>query len=243
MEVDTLAHSVFLQNRTQFESSESKGVLRVIRKNAGLPKGRNLYGNGVIIVPDRNNYLNFVYGRPNSLRKGSVTFNLISFKNSYSTGSTNLLYEGNNVRLKLQSLSNRMSKFPNKVVDRNLIQILCKPEFLKMVYGAYARKININLDSCNLTPELKSDIISGHLFKTISDDIKSESFHFYRSDPHPSHRMGPGVIWKPANISNSKASMRKHLTNKLLTKELLKNKIVLEAVKLFLVIVFYSPPV
>lgn len=265
MEVGTLAHSVFLQNRTQFESSGSKGVLRVIRKTVGLPKGRNLYGNGVTIVPVRNNLLNFVYGRPNSLRKGSVTFNLICFQNSYSTGSTNLFYKENNVRLKLQSLSYRMSKYPNEVVDRNLIQILCKPEFLRMFY----QKMNINLGSSNLAPGLKSEIISGQFFKTIGDDIKNESFQFYRSQPHPGQCRGPrtmGLRFVPSKISNSKASAcanaargeKMHLTNKPLTlsgglglkggsatqrsaEEFLKNKIVLEAVKLILEIVFYYP--
>lgn len=282
MEVATLAHSVFLQNRTQFESSGSKGVLRVIRKTAGLPKGRNLYGNGVTIVPERINYLKFEYGRLNSLRKGSVTFNLICFKNSYSTGSTNLLYKENSVRLKLQSLSDRMSKFPNEVVDRNLIQILCKPEFLIMVY----KKLNINLSSCNLAPELKSDIISGQFFKTIGDDIKKESFQFYRSQPHPGlgGRVNQGVPEGPGHCDvharpgwgwggvpsprpprekdsyskNSRhAGQRMHLKFEPLTlappfevynrdglpeeaEGLLKNKIVLEAVKLFLKIVFYS---
>lgn len=275
MEVDILAHSVFSQNRTQFESSGSKGVLRVIRKNAGLPKGRNLYGNGVTIVPERINYLKFEYGRLNSLRKGSVTFNLICFKNSYSTGSTNLLYKENNVRLKLQSLSDRMSKFPNEVVDRNLIQILCKPEFLIMVY----KKLNINLGSCNLAPELKSDIISGQLFKTIGDDIKNESFQFYRSHHHPGlggrvstgsvktesqgvpegpgHRDEQEKYSYPKNLRPT--GQRMHLNLEPLTlaptikvyskgdpfgregaEGLLKNKIVLEAVKLILKIVFYS---
>ena len=232
VEVDTLAHSVFFLifnilkinkdlNRSQFESSKSKGVLRVIRKNAGLPKGKNIYGNGVTIVPVRNNYLNFVYGRPNSLRKGSVTFNLICFKKFYSTGSTNLLYKENNVILKLQSLSVRTSKFPNDVVDRNLIQILCKPEFLTMVY----KNLNINLGSCSLAPGLESHIISGQLFKTIGEDIKKESFQFMRMP----------------KISKSIASTlkeRTHLENQPLTEELLKNIIVFEAIKLFLEIVF-----
>ena len=110
-----------------------------------------------------------------------------------------------------------MSKFPNEVVDRNLIQILCNPEFLIMVYT----KLNINLGSCNLAPELKSDIISGQLFKTIGDDIKNESFQFFRLPAYAAHQPHPG-IWGSE------------------TKETLKNKIVLEAVKLILKIVFFS---
>ena len=76
------------------------------------------------------------------------------------------------------------------------------------------------MGSCNIDPELKSDIISGQLFKNIRDDIKKESFQFYRplpSQPHP----GFGIRGS-------------------ISKGTVKNKIVLEAVKLFLKIVFYS---
>jgi hypothetical protein len=192
---------------TQVENSESKRIERVISKNVGLPKGPKTYGNGVAIVPDCSP-LAFSrgarYGRPNSLRKGSVTVYLICNRSQYSTGCTtlkdadashqrslpskttslinlddNLLStqaaSESHVLNKLQSLKKRAESFPNLPIDRDLMQILCQPEFLMMAYD------NIKSKPGNMTPGVTPETLDGinkEWFYNISTKLKSEQLSF-----------------------------------------------------------------
>jgi len=183
--VDLFAY--FVKNETQVENTGSKRIVRVIGKNAGLSKGRKTYGNGVAIVPGL--CLAQRYGGLNSPRRGSATFELFCNRKHYSTGSTHPFSplavtpntareEEVNVMKKLQSLKERAEAFPHKAIDRDLMHILCRPEFLMMAYDNIKSKPgNMTAASEASSPETL-DGISQKWFEETSIKLQTEQFEF-----------------------------------------------------------------
>jgi len=199
-EVGPFAYSEIIG--TKVESLGSKRINRTIGNNAGLPNSPKTYGNGVTIVPGlilstptyRQGIKDTVirYGGLNRTRKGSVTFYSICNRSQYSTGCTKslpapayamqpqqyIINEGAvelNVLNKLQSLKERAEAYPHKAIDRNLMHILCKPEFLMMAYD------NIKSKQGYMTPGSIPETLDGvslKWFEDISSKLKTENFEF-----------------------------------------------------------------
>jgi len=111
------------------KSELPKETYKIRKAIVGLPKGRNSYGNRVIIVP------NLIESRWLLLKnnsKGRITVNSMTLFKHYSTGGTE--NEISEIMNKLSSLYNFSKNNPNSVIDRKLYSLVYNVDMLKLAY-------------------------------------------------------------------------------------------------------------
>ena len=121
--------------------------------NLGSPKGRNPYGDRVNVVQ----------------LSGRLTVGSFLIRREYSTGSRD------KVVLELRSLTERISRNPTLVVDRNLYKLICNPYLLEIAYH------NIRSNPGNMSPGIVPETLDGiswDVLEKLSDSLKDESFRF-----------------------------------------------------------------
>jgi hypothetical protein len=132
------------------KSDLPKRGVRMHRRNAGLPKGSNSYGNGVAIVPTM----------------GSATVNIKFSFRPYSTD------RANNVTFKLNYLSDLSKKLPKEdPIKMKISKIIENPDFLYYAYENIKSK-----PGTSSTTTL--DGMSAEILNKMAKEIKSEEFQF-----------------------------------------------------------------
>lgn len=137
-----------------------KSVLRntnPIKRTMGLPKGRNIYGNGGFVL---DNY--------NCRRKLAVRFYSKDIEMEESLSDNKLF-------IRLKKLNYVSVKYPNKNINLKLYNLLFYSELYKMAYNNL--KANKGID----TPSLDPDTLDGFSLDFINEIIlklKNESFEF-----------------------------------------------------------------
>nr|QKQ12916.1 Cox3 [Sparassis crispa] len=163
-----------VENLPSKETKPSSTTDRITLPTSGLPKSSKAQGNGSAIVPAMIQKAS-LYGKVNTLRMGSALVNNMSNKHYYSTVRAT---QTSNVSMRLDSLSKWSTKQQRGVIDRNLINLLCDPDFLFKGYEEI--KSNPGNMSPGITPETL-DGIDPNWFNHISEEIKSGKFQFQPS--------------------------------------------------------------
>jgi group II intron reverse transcriptase/maturase len=148
----------------------SKGDLRTMTLNTGLPKGSNSYR-------QRSNYSTWIvskaiYNLGNANWKGRVAAPLL-FKRTYVSGRDT--EEESNVGLKLNKLVKRSYDYPNQIIDRELYSMLTSVSMLSYAYD------NIKSKPGNMTPGVTPDTLDGisqEKLEILSNSLRSEKFSF-----------------------------------------------------------------
>lgn len=149
----------------------SKGEVRTLMLNTGLPKGSNSYW-------QRNNYSTWSspkrleYDLGNAKGKERVVASLLFSRTYVSGGDTE---EKSNVASKLNKLAVRSNLYPNQKIDRELYSLIYKPEMLIYAYE------NIKSKPGNMTPGVTPETLDGiskSRIESLSQSLKDESFNF-----------------------------------------------------------------
>ena len=125
------------------------------RRNTGLPKGSNSYGNGVAIVPTM----------------GSAAVNIQFSFRPYSTD------RAKNVTSKLNYLSDLSKKLPKQdPIKMKISKIIESPDFLYHALACAKIKSKGNMTRGSSTTTF--DGMSAERLKNLAKEIKSEEFQF-----------------------------------------------------------------
>lgn len=147
-------------------SYQPKMEYKLLNLTAGLPKGRNSYGNRATVVSGLHKAA-YEFMKVN-WRKSVAVSNIVSVR-KYSTDVQPKVFT------KLDSLTNYCLSNKDKVVDRKIYNILCDPYFLQYAYNSIKSKPG------NMTPGINPETLDGlnwDWFVETSESLKQEKFAF-----------------------------------------------------------------
>lgn len=175
-------NTYFSTRKSKVMGIASKGDLRTLKLNTGLPKGSNPY---FILenyfIWQQSNYstctkpLGLVYVSGNAVRKERVTAPLL-FKRAYVPGGDT--EAKSNVGLKLNKLASRSNLVPNHKIDRELYSLVSSVDMLIYAYE------NIKSKPGNMTPGVTPETLDGisrEKLENLSASLRSEKFSFTAS--------------------------------------------------------------
>jgi len=163
----------------------SKGDLRTLPLNTGLPKGSNTYRQRNI-YSTRIGLESPICDLGNAKWRGRGVASLL-FKRNYVSGGDR--GEKPNVSLKLNKLAERSNFAPNQIIDRELYSLVSSVDMLIYAYE------NIKSKPGNMTQTSETlDGISKEKLENISKLLRKEKFTFCRRIDIPKAFGGSGLL-------------------------------------------------
>lgn len=195
-EEDKLSKSILILSGINGKSVQPKNRYVLTSGTFGLPKGRNTYGNGDIIVPA--NPITGLYSSVKAEIRGRMSGINFTLSRSYSTGDATIVPD------RYVSLMERCKKYPNDIIDRDIYKLLFDHNMYRFAYHKLKRNPG-NITTSWLNPE----ILDGLTSECIDDIIQSmvnESFQFKSSRmvnipiPKPKKGTRPLSVAHPRDI-------------------------------------------